>query len=458
MSFTYPFCYTPIPEIIKASKELCANIASDPTLDNIFREGKMLGILMARDSEGGTTFLKAFSGLAGGMSIIDGFVPPIYDLNSPDGIYRSREAEISRLNEEIRKIESAPVSDVTEEQYSRMRELKIIRRRMSVELQNWLFEQYRVLNAHGERSSVGEIFRNRRLVPPGGTGDCAAPKLLQYAYLHHLQPLAIGEFWYGASPLREVRTHGSFYPACTGKCGPLLTYMMQGLDVEPNPLESNSATFVDSAILHQDDSILIVNKPTGMLSVPGRTSSISLLEILQSHFEDEVFSCHRLDMDTSGVMVFALNQRAKSLIETQFAVRAIHKTYVARLIPGSKPIPDKGIINLPIIVDWDDRPRQLVDYDYGKKAVTEYEVIKRWTNGDTDIRFFPLTGRTHQLRVHSAHPRGLGHPIKGDRLYGGDCGANAGRLHLHAESITLRHPDTGEEMTFNSPIPFIDEE
>ena len=452
MAFTYPFCYKPIPEIVSTAKELMRKIATEPELDEIFSEGKMLGVLMVAE-KGKVKFLYAFSGLAGGRSIIDGFVPPIFDLNEPGSVYRAREAEISELNRRIRELESGDRD---------IRELKSLRRELSIALQDWLFRQYRVLNARGEWSSIREIFERRGIMPPGGTGDCAAPKLLQYAYLHNLQPLALGEFWYGTPPLRELRLQGCFYPACTGKCGPLLEYMMQGLDVEPNPLERDDSEFTAQLVIYSDDDIVVANKPAGMLSVPGRTASNSLLTLLRRRFGEDLQSCHRLDMDTSGVMVFARGLRNKSLIEKQFAEHSARKTYVARLISlpaadAANAGVDSGRIELPLIVDWDDRPRQMIDYEDGKEAVTDYVVIGRRPNGEMDVRFTPRTGRTHQLRVHAAHPAGLGRPIKGDRLYGAHPDSPASRLYLHAESLSFRHPATGEELTFTVPAEFPEE-
>ena len=447
---------------------------------------------------GKVKFLYAFSGLAGGRSIIEGFVPPIFDLNAPGSEYRAREAEISALNRRIRELEGADCKHIDASTSSAAAEapevfieapnganatqgvrgvrspvdkmalsdaiasLKARRRELSISLQDWLFRQYRVLNARGEWSSIREIFERRGIMPPGGTGDCAAPKLLQYAYLHKLQPLALGEFWYGAPPLRELRLQGCFYPACTGKCGPLLEYMMQGLDVEPNPLERDDSEFTAQLVIYSDDDIVVANKPAGMLSVPGRTASNSLLTLLRRRFGEDLQSCHRLDMDTSGVMVFARGLRNKSLIEKQFAEHSARKTYVARLISlpaadAANAGVDAGRIELPLIVDWDDRPRQMIDYEDGKEAVTDYVVIGRRPNGEIDVRFTPRTGRTHQLRVHAAHPAGLGRPIKGDRLYGAHPDSPASRLYLHAESLTFRHPATGEELTFTVPAAFPEE-
>ena len=384
----------------------------------------MLGVLKVEDEKGREDYLYAFSGTVGGRATLPGFVPPIYDLTAPEGYFRQREAEISAM----------PAGPE--------------RAAASAELQAWIFDQYRVSNARGETLTIREVFARRGLIPPGGTGDCAAPKLLQYAYSHHLTPIAMGEFWYGASPASEVREQGRFYPSCTGKCGPLLSFMLEGLDVAPNPLDREYNADSEPRILHEDADILVVCKPAGMLSVPGRTRAKSLLDWLRERF-GEVHSCHRLDMDTSGVMVFARNLAAKSELERQFAEREVTKTYRARLAAGSKPFDHarKGTIALPLCLDYYDRPRQMVDREHGKLAVTEYEVLEQLPDGQIDIRFTPKTGRTHQLRVHAAHADGLGRPIKGDRLYGS---ADGGRLWLHAESLRFRHPVTGEILYFEA--------
>ena len=418
--FTYPFCYTPAPDIVAAAERIITSLNESKEI----KEGKMLGVLKVEDEEGKEDYQYAFSGTVGGRATLPGFVPPIYDLTAPEGYFRRREAEISAM----------PAGPE--------------RAAASAELQAWIFDQYRVSNARGETLTIREVFARRGLIPPGGTGDCAAPKLLQYAYSHHLTPIAMGEFWYGASPASEVREQGRFYPSCTGKCGPLLSFMLEGLDVAPNPLDREFTADSEPRILHEDADILVVCKPAGMLSVPGRTRAKSLLDWLRERF-GEVHSCHRLDMDTSGVMVFARSLAAKSELERQFAEREVAKTYRARLAAGSKPFDHarKGTIALPLCLDYYDRPRQIVDREHGKLAVTEYEVLEQLPDGEIDIRFTPKTGRTHQLRVHAAHADGLGRPIKGDRLYGS---ADGGRLWLHAESLRFRHPVTGEILYFEA--------
>lgn len=407
--FTYPFCYAPDNEIVKASENLIKKIEDSDELRTIFEEGKMLGVLKASDPGGNQCYLYAFSGLAGGRSTIEGFVPPIYDSST------------------LRNAVSADDSRA---------------------LQEDLFNHYIVMNARGETASILDIFAQRGLVPPGGTGECAAPKLLNYAFRHGYTPLAMGEFWYGDAPKSgEVRQTGRFYPACTGKCGPLLGWMMQGLDVEDNPLE----TKVDAGsirIIHCDEAIIAASKPSGMLCVPGLTGERSLQEILEDTY-GKLYSCHRLDMDTSGVIVFARTPEAQANIQQQFEHRETSKTYIAELCPGTRPWRGKkeGTIALPLSADYYDRPRQMVDREHGKQAITRYELLQIFPDGSVEVRFTPLTGRTHQLRVHAASPLGLGRPIKGDRLYGAPDG---GPLRLHAESLTIKHPTTGELVTFRA--------
>ena len=449
--FTYPFCYTPHPEVVKASQTLIGRIDADPGLRSIFAEGKMMGVLMVRDSEGVISFLYGFSGVAGGRSMIDGFVPPIYDLTAPDGVFKTKEAEISELNRRIIELTSGRPEGPEEE----VKCLKARRKAMSTELQEWIFKNYIVLNARGESRNILDIFRDRDLVPPGGTGDCAAPKMLQYAYVHGLKPLAMGEFWYGASHAREVRRQGCFYPSCTGKCGPLLAYMLQGLDVEPNPLEDDDS-HLEYKVIFEDDDIIVIEKPSGMLAVPGRTMKVSLQERLQQRAGSAVriCSCHRLDMDTSGLMVFAKGLENQAILQQQFEHREVRKTYIAMLVAADNPelkMQDSGRIELPLMLDYYDRPRQMVDFEQGKQAVTDYEVLSRLPDGRTLVRFTPLTGRTHQLRVHAAHPLGLGRAIEGDRLYGG----RDGRLCLHAATIAFSHPRTREWLTFSSDPDYI---
>ena len=410
-----PFCYVPTEEIAAAARELASRIAATPGLHALFAEGKMLGVLQVEKPDGTQGFLYAFSGRAGEKSVVEGFVPPIFDYD-PAAIVASSAEESQRL-------------------------------------QRWLFEQYRVRNGNGETRSIYEIFAERGLVPPGGTGDCAAPKLLQHAFLNGYKPLSVGEFWYGRPPQREVRREGCFYPACTGKCGPLLGWMLQGVEVEPNPLESDALWRLDRPVVrYEDATLLVVEKPAGMLAVPGRSPRLSLAGWLEQACGCPVYPCHRLDMDTSGLMVFAKDVPAQSVLQQQFENRQVAKAYLARLVPGRPVDPKTGTIALPLTQDYYDRPRQMVDPLHGKTSVTGYELLREDPDSTALVRLIPHTGRTHQLRVHCAHEAGLGRPIVGDRLYGGTkAGAEiSGRLMLHAAYLSFRHPVTAARMTFRS--------
>lgn len=353
-------------------------------------------------------------------------------------------AELKRIrirwDNEIKKLQNEAETII-----SGINEMKARRAAMSDELQKWIFRQYIVHDFTGSQSSIEDIFAAEGLIPPGGTGECAAPKLLEYAYENRLRPIAMGEFWYGASPETAVRTHGRFYPSCTSKCGPLLRFMLNGILVKEDPSADDSLE-----IIYEDNEVVAVEKPSGMPSVPGLDGRLSAYEILCRSYE-ELHTVHRLDMDTSGIILFAKTEAAAKDIRHQFEQHTVKKTYHARLSPaaeGMKLKPgDRGEISLPLSADYDERPRQKVDMAQGKPALTSYEVTAANDDGTIDIAFYPHTGRTHQLRVHSAHSMGLGHPIVGDMLYGG---LPATHLHLHAWCITFIHPSTHAGITLTS--------
>ena len=396
-----------------------------------------------------------------------------------------------------------------------LKSLQRKRKQMSDELQRWLFSAYRMLNAKGEERDLIDIFREyTHAMPPAGAGDCCAPKLLQYAYLHHLRPVCMAEFWWGESPASEIRHHLHYYPACRSKCLPILTHMLKGLDVAPNPLAQKRHT-AEPRVLYADEYIMVVDKPAGMLSVPGKAESvrsefsdsanISVEEYFanlqlptNSQFTTEQFTigeadnskfktqnskflkaAHRLDMDTSGLLVLARTEEAYVGLQRQFASRETVKRYEAVLsgVPtqnsklktqnsSTQPSGCLEAISLPLIADINDRPRQRVDMEHGKPALTLYDIVevravdantavayatKKVDKGRTLIHLYPKTGRTHQLRVHCAHPLGLACPILGDPLYGIE---RADRMYLHAAELTFRHPVTGETMHFLSPSGF----
>ena len=376
-----------------------------------------------------------------------------------------------------------------------LKSLQRKRKQMSDELQRWLFSAYRMLNAKGEERDLIDIFREyTHAMPPAGAGDCCAPKLLQYAYLHHLRPVCMAEFWWGESPASEIRHHLHYYPACRSKCLPILTHMLKGLNVAPNPLAKKRHT-AEPRVLYADEYIMVVDKPAGMLSVPGKAESVrsefsdsanisveeyfannSKLKTQNSKF---LKAAHRLDMDTSGLLVLARTEEAYVELQRQFASRETMKRYEAVLsgVPtqnsklktqnsSTQPSGCLEAISLPLIADINDRPRQRVDMEHGKPALTLYNIVevravdantavayttKKVDKGRTLIHLYPKTGRTHQLRVHCAHPLGLACPILGDPLYGIE---RADRMYLHAAELTFRHPVTGETMHFLSPSGF----
>lgn len=325
-------------------------------------------------------------------------------------------------------------------QIARIEELKEERKLRSNQLQQEIFERYHFLNSRGEKKSLGSIFKNTiDMKPPAGSGECAAPKLLQYAFLHQLIPIALAEFWWGQSPASEVRKHGNFYPACRGKCEPILGHMLEGIETDPNPMLENPAEGKELPIIYEDEYLLVVNKPAEFLSVPGITIQDSVFERIRARYPDATgpLVVHRLDMSTSGLMLIAKNEMIYKKLQRQFINRSVKKRYVALL--DGEINKKSGTIDLPLRVDLEDRPRQLVCFEHGKNAITNFEVLGV-ENGQTRIHFFPITGRTHQLRVHASHPSGLFSAIVGDDLYG----KKADRLHLHAEFLQFMHPVTRE--------------
>lgn len=333
---------------------------------------------------------------------------------------------------------------------SEISRLKQERKTRSATLQRKLFHQFRMRNALGDEKDLCELFApTPQQVPPAGAGECAAPKLLQYAYLHQLYPLAMAEFWWGNSPITEIRKQGNFYPACKGKCAPILAFMLQGLEVEENPLIKDKHAEWSPEIIYEDADLLVVNKPAGMLSVPGKEPGRSLIDRIQDLYPDsqEWMAVHRLDMATSGLLLLAKNKAVYQHLQAQFKNKIVQKRYVAWLdgIISST----NGMISLPLSPDWMNRPRQMVNHTEGKPAQTRYEVLSR-TDTRTRIAFYPLTGRTHQLRVHAASAEGLSTPIVGDELYG----TPSDRLYLHAESLDFIHPRTGIRIHVEKAAPF----
>lgn len=346
--------------------------------------------------------------------------------------------------------------------------LKQLRKTLSDALQQWLFSQFRMQNHEGESKDLLEIFRDAalrdypqatiatsriaalKMVPPAGSGECCEPKLLQYAYSLGYKPLQMAMFWWGESPKEEIRHHLHFYPACNGKCKPILQWMLPASTFEPAAVDLSLYNKVET--LYEDREIAVIHKPEGLLSVPGKDAAQpSVHALMRSKYPEATgpLIVHRLDMSTSGVMMIAKTEFAYHRLQKAFLNHQIQKKYVA--IISGKVIPEKGIISLPLMPDYLDRPRQIVDHEQGKEAITEYEVLEPVDDSHLRIALYPKTGRTHQLRVHCAHQEGLNAPILGDPLYGNE---KAARLHLHAEEITFEHPLTGKKMTITRKADF----
>ena len=379
------------------------------------------------------------------------------DLTSDEAVALTRESQYQKA--EYKRAERAWQAREAEVQthYDRLqapiRELKAERHRRSAALQMRLFWHFKMLNARGEAKDLCEIFApTRQGTPPAGAGECAAPKLLQQAYLHKWKPLCMAEFWWGRSPKNEIREHGHFYPACTGKCGPILTHMLQGLNVDENPLKEkmNAAPADRLRTVYEDEWLLVVDKPAGLLAVPGKEEDApSVLSLMRDHLPqaEGPLVVHRLDMDTSGLMLIAKTRDVHRRLQALFETRAVEKEYIA-LLEGTVAT-DSGLIDLPLGPSPHHRPYQEARAPHAKPAQTRYEVLKR-REDRTLVRFRPLTGRTHQLRVHAAHAEGLGCPIVGDPLYG----TPADRLYLHARSLRFVHPITEQEVEVVSESEF----
>lgn len=328
--------------------------------------------------------------------------------------------------------------------------LKKVRKKLSSKLQKHFFKQYQMLNSQGERKDLIAIFADTILQkPPAGSGDCAAPKLLQYAFEHHLTPVCMAEFWWGQQPTSEIRKHKQFYPACQSKCQPILGHMLKGMAIDDNPLLINPAEGSDLDIVFRDEHVVVVNKPAGLLSVPGKSITDSVYTRIKALCPDATGSLiiHRLDMATSGLLMLALNERAHKHLQQQFINKEISKRYVATI--DGLVTQESGEICLPLRGDFDDRPRQMVCHEYGKHAETHWQLIEKTANS-SKLFLYPITGRTHQLRMHCAHPDGLNMPIIGDSLYGN----LANRLHLHAQRLSFTHPITKEKLTFEVATDF----
>ncbi|MCR5312795.1 MAG: RluA family pseudouridine synthase [Bacteroidaceae bacterium] len=456
--FTYPFCYTPHPLCVAAVNDFKSSLKQ--TFPSLETSGKMFGVLVVEIPEG-RAYLAAFSGILEGCYHHPGFVPPILDLQDKNGHFFKEETEISEINQKIKTLDS-------ERDAEEITALKYERRKRSIALQHWTFEHFLMLNAKKEQKDLLEIFRDYKSpltveqyklrlkptigVPPGGAGECCAPKLLQFAYKEGMKPLCMAEFWMGPSPKDEIREEGNYYPACNSKCKPILSHMLQGLDVEENPMIArNKSVASQLKVIYEDSDLAVIYKPSGMLSVPGKDDDVpSVLLTAQElfpHAEGPII-VHRLDMDTSGLMVLALKESSYKNLQQQFIRHDTQKKYIAILEYKEHllRIPQEGTIDLPLCPNAFDRPRQMVSHEHGKRSITRYKILGKCDKG-VKVAFWPETGRTHQLRVHSVHPDGLGSPILGDNLYGHP----SDRLYLHAEELHFSHPSTNEMLHFSYP-------
>lgn len=432
---TSPFVLPPHPLAQNAAKEVIAKMHAYMDMhpeSELHRVGKMFGVLVCQE-----TCLAAFSAQLDGSYEHEGFVPPVYAMETP------------------------PIGKSKQE---------------SQRLQKLLFAQYNLINGKGESKNLLDIFASekpivpaeiwfsnsksntqkiRDIIPPSGAGECCAPKLLQYALMQGLHPVALAEFWVGASPKTEIRKEGTFYAPCSGRCRPILKHMLQGIEMDQEPqLQHAQKLCTDIHLLYEDDYIIVIDKPSGLLSVPGKTDELSASSYLSKQRQNAyVQAVHRLDQDTSGLLVLAKTPETYKILQSYFQRRDVFKRYEAVCVSSETPSdrPKEGLISLPLLPNPYDRPRQMVNPTHGKTAVTRYMICEKRPDGTIRVDLFPLTGRTHQLRVHAAHPEGLNAPIVGDRIYGQNCTENNRlnqRLLLHAAEIVFPHPDTQKTMHF----------
>ena len=527
-NFNNPFHYSPHMLCVWAADELRAMLQGNELWAADAAKGKMLGVLVVRNSAGEIGYLAGFSGLLCGSNRQPGFVPPVFDFLAPDGCFKLEEARITDINHRIAAIErstdyaaaaaavehakhsaqeavaaykrqcaankiardemrasatltadelsalvrqsqfeKAELKRITRKYNERIDEacavlqlftrqiaqLATERKQRSAALQEWLFRQFKMLNGRGEEKTLLEIFAAYNgTLPPAGAGECAAPKMLQYAYENNMQPIAMAEFWVGASPVGEVRRDGCFYPSCKSKCYPILSFMLQGIDVEESALERGGDNLSEIKVVYEDCSLIVVDKPHGVLSVPGIVGGCSVQDWLRATYSsNDIFVVHRLDMATSGLLVAARSMEVFKVMQGLFAGREVEKRYIALL--DGVPWESEGEINLPLTADYDHRPCQKVCYKSGKPAKTIFKQLRKVEYGGKECALFsliPVTGRTHQLRVHCAHHAGLDVPIVGDSLYG----TAAERLMLHACYIAFTHPVSGDRVELSSSAPF----
>lgn len=467
MIINNPYLYHPQPLCREAAGDLCKIIDQHPDWETELSKGKMLGVLLVKGDASETSsthvhylnkeysYIAAYSGIIGNNQesfVTDPatfFVPPIYDLSKPDDFYKSEESNISKINQRIKALEANAAANKPQ-----IAQLKKERKERSQQLQIEIFKHFNIINYKGETKNIIDIFADaRRGLPPGGAGECAAPRLLQYAFSNGLHPVAMSEFWYGISPRLEIRLHKNYYPSCIEKCSPILAYQLGAKTTEENDLSISSTS--SASIIYDDADIVVVNKPAELLSTPAKDLTLPNVETWLHEQYPEIkgpMLVHRLDQSTSGLMIAAKNAATFKLLQQGFLDHSIRKTYIA-WIEGNLAS-DSGVINLAICPNPDDRPHQTVDNQFGKLSITRYHVVKR--EGDrTLLELHPFTGRTHQLRLHCASPFGLDHPIVGDRLYTTYPYETANcRLMLHAQRIEFTHPSNGRTISFETTESF----
>ncbi len=441
MLLNNPYLYHPHPQLKEAADDICLYIAQRDDWHREFSKGKMLGVLLCRDAEGQEQILRAYSGIVDIKDPQPFFVPPVYDLSQPDDFYLQEDEAISQINRQLAQegLSSAETS-----------RLKAQRKELSQALQLKIFSHFNFLHPSGEYKNVVQIFSEaKRGLPPGGTGECAAPRLLNRAHQLGWEPLALAEFWYGVSPKNYVRVHKQFYPSCIEKCSPILAYLTDARRAkEAAPTSTGTPT-----LLFEDEHLIVLSKPAGLLSAPAKDTSLPNVESWLHAQYPEVkgpMLAHRLDQGTSGLLLAAKDAQTHKLLQQGFENRSIHKRYVAWL--EGTVASNCGYLSLPLCTNPDDRPRQVVDWQFGKTAQTRYRVLKR-EEGKTLVEFFPLTGRTHQLRLHAASPFGLDCAMLGDPIYNLDSKIKAPRLMLHAADIRLELGE-GIPLEFHDPSGF----
>ena len=443
MRLNNPFHYQPHPLALMAMKHVQEYIQGMQRWQEEVEKGKMFGVLVVENQQQQLGFLAAYSGQIEGKSDWAGFVPAVFDYLQPHGYFKKHEEQITHINALVEQ-EEADVG------YLALKEaLKCLEEEAQQALaafQNRLKEAKRKRD-HLRKTSSLSMEKEAELIRESQFMKAELRRIKhRWAYQHHYKPITMAEFWWGASPKATIRHHGECYPACRGKCLPILRFMLQGLEVDDE--YPDDAEPMQLQMVYEDDDLVVVNKPAGLLSVPGRSSRSSVLSILQEMMPQDMplHAVHRLDMATSGLLIVAKNMKVYHHLQAQFKAHTIQKEYIAVL--DGEVTPKDGSINLPLRPDLLDRPRQIVDRVHGKPAITFYRVLSVH-QGKTLLALSPMTGRTHQLRMHCAHQEGLNCPILGDELYG----HQADRLYLHAASITFIHPTSGKHMTLNAPIP-----